>query len=308
MNAFANWLFTLLLGWTGGLANRAWNAVVNSAGGISDFFSRYWLLPVLVLIIGGTVLDYGVWFVRWRPYLVWRSWITRRRRDRSLRKAERDLNGDYSDQHTRETLADWASTPEESYPVYDLGEQPAEQPFRFTRAPQGPYFAQEQVQDAAYPQQPQAYGYEQPPSHEYEQQPQYQEPGAESPQDDAIYMPQQTAEQEDASYASQPYRAPQADGYGFPYARQPEDPASRGPEPARRRRSDRRQRTVIDRLSDLRDRIGGSENEGMLDGLPAPVRHQEAFHDPVYPRGYPRQQNGAQPPRQDPYHNGQERQ
>jgi hypothetical protein len=135
MNAFADWLFRALLGWTGQAANSIWNAVVNSAGGISDFFSSYWLGVLLILIIGGTVLDYAVWFVRWRPYLVWRSWLHRRRRRRLQTDAARRLDQGQMDEQAQSALADWAAMPQDQSPVTNLYDTPPPQP---TWQPQWP--------------------------------------------------------------------------------------------------------------------------------------------------------------------------
>ncbi len=144
MNAFADWLFRALLGWTGQAANSIWNAVVNSAGGISDFFSRYWLGVLLVLIIGGTVLDYAVWFARWRPYLVWRSWLHRRKRRRMQTDAARSLDQGQMDEQAQSALAGWAAVPQDQSPVNDLYDTPP--PYATWQQPWQPQWPREQAQ------------------------------------------------------------------------------------------------------------------------------------------------------------------
>lgn len=127
MNAFADWLFSLLFGWMGGAANRAWNAIVNSSGGISSFFSRYWLIFLLIALIAGTVLDYAVWLVRWRPYLVWRSWLTRTLRRRRVQRSAQALERADMDENARGALAEWVAASDDSSPIsYDpaLYQQP----------------------------------------------------------------------------------------------------------------------------------------------------------------------------------------
>lgn len=74
MNTFANSLFTLLFGWLRSLIQGIWAAAAR--GEFSRFFTwlgDHWLFVVVVLCLGCTVLDYLVWLLRWRPYLVWRT-------------------------------------------------------------------------------------------------------------------------------------------------------------------------------------------------------------------------------------------
>lgn len=262
MNAFANWLFTLLLGWTGGMANRAWNTVVNASGGISDFFSRYWLLLVVGLILLGTVMDYAVWLVRWRPYLVWRSWLRRLTQRRAHRKANESLRQTEMDDQTLNTIADWVATPQEQYPVYEL--ESAEAPI--------PYAPEAAVQDPAWT-------YEEP------EQPFFVESQAEPVYDPAMFQPAPRLFHQDGE-ATEPMP------YGAWATREQAQPQPEPQGPARRRRSDRgKGRTLVNRLADLREKLSSDDREeGMLDGLPAPVRQQDAFHDAVYPKSYQRPQ------------------
>ena len=73
MNAAANWLFTFLLGWTGKLFNGGLKYISNNAAGLHSIFAVIWLPLLLILLCIGTALDFGVWFVRWRPQDLWRS-------------------------------------------------------------------------------------------------------------------------------------------------------------------------------------------------------------------------------------------
>ena len=78
MNTFANSLFTVLFGWARGLIQQVWNAAVS--GRFSGFFTwlgDHWVWVVLGLILGCTVMDYLIWMIRWRPYLVWRTKMRR---------------------------------------------------------------------------------------------------------------------------------------------------------------------------------------------------------------------------------------
>lgn len=78
MNNFANSIFTVLFGWVRSLVQGIWNAIVR--GELSRFFTGlgdYWLAVLLLLCLCCTVLDYLVWLLRWRPYLVWRTKLRR---------------------------------------------------------------------------------------------------------------------------------------------------------------------------------------------------------------------------------------
>lgn len=289
MNAFANWLFSVLLGWTGTFANGIWNTVMNESGGISDFFSRFWLPIVLIMIIGGTVLDYTIWFIRWRPYLVWRSWLSRSRRQRDTREAARMLETTQMDDQTMNTIADWVATPQDQGPVYDMSQEAWQaqgyEPSYEAHAAYEPDYAQPQMMPAddwspqeapphsAYEEIP----YEQPVAKPLPFQPAYHD--AEPP---AFYQPEPVPQywQQETAYAA-PREQAQA---------QPGQPIGR------RRRSERqRERAAAGFLTGLRERITSSdEEESMLDGLPAPIRQEDAFHEAVYPQGYRYQDQGRQ--------------
>ena len=74
MNAFANTLFTLLFGWIRAGVQAIWGSVTQ--GRLSSFFTwlgDHWFMVLVILCAVCTVLDYLVWLVRWRPYLVWRT-------------------------------------------------------------------------------------------------------------------------------------------------------------------------------------------------------------------------------------------
>ncbi|MBR1586431.1 MAG: hypothetical protein IJ662_12895 [Clostridia bacterium] len=93
MNTFSNSLFTFLFGWARGLIEGLWNAAAE--GKFSRFFTwlgDHWLAVALVLCLGGTALDFLIWIIRWRPYLVWRT---------ALRKWTSRLSGQRVDSRRR---------------------------------------------------------------------------------------------------------------------------------------------------------------------------------------------------------------
>lgn len=117
MNAFADWLFGIILGWTRGLANAAWNLVTNHAGGISRWFAAMWLPLLIALLAGGTVIDYIVWLVRWRPQERWRA----RRAQRLQRQADaryaQDLARADMPEDYRNMMSGWVQEDEATMPL-----------------------------------------------------------------------------------------------------------------------------------------------------------------------------------------------
>ena len=74
MGGFTQSVLNALLAWLRTGITGLWD-VVNSKDaqtGLEWLGANWWLL-VLVLAVGGIVVDYLVWFVRWRPFYVWRS-------------------------------------------------------------------------------------------------------------------------------------------------------------------------------------------------------------------------------------------
>lgn len=84
MNTFSNSLFTFLFGWARSLIEGLWNAAAEGRlSGLLSWLGDHWLGLVILLCLAGTAVDFLVWIIRWRPYLVWRS--TLRRWGRALR-------------------------------------------------------------------------------------------------------------------------------------------------------------------------------------------------------------------------------
>jgi hypothetical protein len=301
MNAFANWLFSVLLGWTGTLANSVWNTVVNAAGGISDFFSHFWLPIVLVMILAGTVLDYAVWFARWRPYLVWRSWLNRHLRSRHEQRAAHSLEYNEMDDRTLGTIADWVQTPQDQSPVYALDgtQQDYISHNSYTYPQQNPYMLNEQpVPYSPYPpNQSPSYDnqllvtdeapYDAPAGSSYFTPVQeYAQTGDAALPFNGYAQPQESLHYEDFDNPDAPWTLD--DGFAETNAAQvPAPELSQGPLRNRRSLREKQRSKPLHFLSDLRQRIAQPDSEeGMLDGLPSPVNRQDAFHEAVYPQGY----------------------
>lgn len=85
MNGLANAILTLLLSWLRIIINRFWS-LLNSESGTSfyQFLSQHWLKVLLVLLVGGFLLDRLIYFIRWQPFRVW----FRRRRSADRKSAQ----------------------------------------------------------------------------------------------------------------------------------------------------------------------------------------------------------------------------
>ena len=72
MNSFAKGLFQMLVGWMRGLTGL-WDGDWTQLDSMAAWLSGHWLLPVILIILIGTAADLGIWLIRWRPDLSWRS-------------------------------------------------------------------------------------------------------------------------------------------------------------------------------------------------------------------------------------------
>lgn len=87
MNGLANAILTLLLSWLRVIINRFWS-LVNSETGTSfqQFLSKNWPTILIVLLVGGYLLDRIIYLIRWRPFQVWL-----RRRKGKAQQPEADM-------------------------------------------------------------------------------------------------------------------------------------------------------------------------------------------------------------------------
>ncbi|MBR6186418.1 MAG: hypothetical protein IKQ41_09180 [Clostridia bacterium] len=251
MNTFANSLFSLLFGWAKNLIRRVWTGASTGAyGGFFTWLGDHWMWVVLLLCIAGTLLDFTVWMIRWRPYLVWRT---------NIRKLKRRLHlGNI--ENSRNFKRGYAGGIE-----LDMLPPQETQPARWEEGDGAAAFD-------AYPPQPPEPVYQQPaalaPS---------MGPVGETPvyaQDEAVFQENESRQRQFTP--AQSYEAPPM----FPSTRYNAAFATDLPAARRKRRSDKYERKKpvwADKL------IGGDEEDGLLDGLPPAVDRQQAFHEPVYP-------------------------
>lgn len=77
MGSFANSLFKIMLGWLQTAVSAVWSAFTSENG--SSFFSwigQHWILLAGILCVIGLATDLCVYFCRWQPYKVWKSFFT----------------------------------------------------------------------------------------------------------------------------------------------------------------------------------------------------------------------------------------
>ena len=300
MNIIADRLFALLLGWTGSLFNGLWNLITNEGGAFSGFLRSFWLPLIVILLLFGTVVDYAIWLIRWRPYYVWSSWLRRvigRRRLHQTQSYMEDLDHSPLDlpEYQGESGAalydepiyfDFQATPyQEETPAYFQDDN--YQPLSLA---EDPAQAEQQLQDL-----PPAFV----PSLPWENV--RPVPIANFPEPSPDQMPEELPYEE----------LPQAEPLLPPFEEQPYHPddlylatlqETAAPEEApaqshRKRRVDSRRRRSGNMLKSIRDTLFDStaEQEG-ADVMEPPVNPEAAFHKPFYPQSYSYREQPGKPP------------
>lgn len=78
MGQFANMLFSALLGWVQSAAAELWSLVTNADVSLwLRWLLDNWLPLTLMLCVGGVVVDFIVYLIRWQPYRMWGSFLHR---------------------------------------------------------------------------------------------------------------------------------------------------------------------------------------------------------------------------------------
>ncbi len=281
MNAFADVMFSLLLGWLRGFIGEIWALVTSGAGeGFLSWLGGNWLWIVLIVCVIGTALDYAVWFARWRPDRLWRARLDAlRARGRGEGRRARKFRQGYQEGIQMDWLDPADAPAQGGYAPDGYDPQAA-----YSQSAQGGYTPGGYDPQAAYEKAaPSGYapgGYDPQAAYSQSAQGGYT-PGGYDPQ--AAYGKAAPA----PAYDESAYRPPvSAEEYGT-------DAGT----PGRRRRADRRAagaRRITGRLK--RD---DDEDERMIDGLPPLVDKEQAYHTPVYP-GAPASANAPGAPWEDP--------
>ena len=71
MGTLADSLFTVLMSWVRGLVNAIWALFTSDQTTLLEFFGKNWLIIAAVIIVGGLVIDWIIWLLRWQPYHLW---------------------------------------------------------------------------------------------------------------------------------------------------------------------------------------------------------------------------------------------
>ncbi len=91
MNGLAHAILTLLLSWLRSIISSVWSLLSSESGSrFYQFLAGHWLTILLILAVGGYLLDRIIYVIRWRPH-----WVRRNRR----------LQQQLEDQDTRCTAA-----------------------------------------------------------------------------------------------------------------------------------------------------------------------------------------------------------
>lgn len=134
MNGLANAILTLLLSWLRMIIDRLWSAVNSETGSqFFTFLSRHWLTILIVLGVGGFLLDRIIYLIRWRPYLVRK----RRREAEEWNEYGYQEEGGWQQSHNAFAAPAARSTPE---PIPEVWNEPD-----YNGAPDHPVYAQTAV-------------------------------------------------------------------------------------------------------------------------------------------------------------------
>ena len=80
MGSFANTLFTILLGWLRGAVSAVWTAFTSEQGNtFLTWIGNHWIPIALILCVIGLAADLCVYLLRWKPFVVWKSFLFRNR-------------------------------------------------------------------------------------------------------------------------------------------------------------------------------------------------------------------------------------
>ncbi|MBQ8149408.1 MAG: hypothetical protein IJ041_02725 [Clostridia bacterium] len=89
MNGLANAILTLLLSWLRSIISSVWKLLSSESGSrLYQFLAGHWLLILLILAVGGYILDRIIYVIRWRPH-----WVRRNRKLQQLADQDTPITG-----------------------------------------------------------------------------------------------------------------------------------------------------------------------------------------------------------------------
>ncbi|MDO5022423.1 MAG: hypothetical protein Q4E07_03665, partial [Eubacteriales bacterium] len=148
MNAFADWLFTVLLGWTGRVSNNLWSSFSKGGDGFASLLSKIWLPLLLIIIAVSTVIDLIIRLNKRGVYNMRRERLQRLEQEHNTMREAME-HGEMADEY-REEIASFVENspapfvaegffdgqenapmhhPQQSAPATDFFEPPQEQTF-----------------------------------------------------------------------------------------------------------------------------------------------------------------------------------
>lgn len=263
MNSFANSLLALLFGWARTLIQEVWTTAASGRySGFLAWLGDHWLWLALFLCLCCTAVDFLVWMVRWRPYLVWRTSYRR-----FLRLFRRDREAARRFEHGYQGGVALDIPQEQREPVQENWEDDAlREASKTPPQPDSTHTFTQAVVHVDAPMDTETLA-----------------PSRDGAFDFEAVTPETAAQRRFApamAYEPPPMQAT---------ARASSVYGTDMPPVQRRRRSEKYER----RRAEWREKLikGDADEYDMLDGLPPAVDRQQAFHEPVYPR----QSAGADP-------------
>ena len=77
MGTLGNTIFQTLMGWIRVLWVSVWTTATNQGGTLLSWIGAHWKGLAILLCVAGVLIDGAVYFFRWQPWRVWRSFCRR---------------------------------------------------------------------------------------------------------------------------------------------------------------------------------------------------------------------------------------
>ncbi len=109
MGSFANTVFSFLLGWLRGLISMIWSALTSEGGeSFFTFIGNNWIKIAAILCAAGLAADFAVYFFRWQPYKVWKTFLRhiKGKREDAVSEEETGISSEYAGKVFPEAFAE----------------------------------------------------------------------------------------------------------------------------------------------------------------------------------------------------------
>lgn len=123
MGNFADTLFGVLLGWAKTAVSWLWGVISDDgSGGMMSWVLDHWLLLLILLCLGGMLIDFVVYLIRWQPYRMWRGFQRHTESDEETENEPAE-----AENAARQWIyADGRTVTEEATPLYAPRTEPEE--------------------------------------------------------------------------------------------------------------------------------------------------------------------------------------